>query len=87
MYFCGIFGFNHFVPEYLKESKANLTIFLTDLRISNHIVHPETDSDILKDPISLTRKVRLDYSDKNIYFRFATNDLANAELIEYKYIL
>jgi class 3 adenylate cyclase/ligand-binding sensor domain-containing protein len=87
MYFGGIFGFNHFVPEYLKESKANLTIFLTDLRISNHIVHPETDSDILKDPISLTRKVRLDYSDKNIYFRFATNDLANAELIEYKYIL
>ena len=87
MYFGGIFGFNHFVPEYLKESRSDLKIFLTDLRISNRNIHPESDGDILELPIFLTPKVRLNYSDKNIYFRFATTDLANAELIEYKYIL
>lgn len=87
MYFGGIFGFNHFVPEYLKESRTDLKIFLTDLRISNRNIHPETDQDVLDLPIFLSQKVRLNYSDKNIYFRFVTNDLANAELIEYKYIL
>ncbi len=87
MYFGGIFGFNHFVPEYLKEAKSDLRIFLTDLRISNRSIHPDSDDGILDQPISLSEKVRLNYSDKNIYFRFVTNDLANAELIEYKYIL
>jgi class 3 adenylate cyclase/ligand-binding sensor domain-containing protein len=87
MYFGGIFGFNYFVPEYLKESKTNLDVFLTDLRISNKNIHPDSDPDVLSQPIYLTKKVRLNYSDKNIFFRFATNDLANAELIEYKYIL
>jgi len=87
MYFGGIFGFNHFVPEYLKESRTDLKLFLTDLRISSKEIHPQTDSDVLERPISLSKKVILNYSDKNIYFRFATNDLANAELIEYKYIL
>jgi len=74
MYFGGIFGFNHFVPEYLKESRSDLKIFLTDLRISNRNIHPESDGDILELPIFLTPKVRLNYSDKNIYFRFATTD-------------
>jgi class 3 adenylate cyclase/sugar lactone lactonase YvrE len=87
MYFGGIFGFNHFVPEYLKESRTDLKIFLTDLRISNRNIHPDTDQGVLELPIFSSQKVRLNYSDKNIYFRFVTNDLANAELIEYKYIL
>jgi class 3 adenylate cyclase/ligand-binding sensor domain-containing protein/predicted metal-dependent HD superfamily phosphohydrolase len=87
MYFGGIFGFNHFVPEFLKELRTDLRIFLTDLKISNRDIHPSSDGDILEKPIYLSSSVNLSYSDKNIYFRFVTNDLANAELIEYKYIL
>lgn len=87
MYFGGIFGFNHFVPEFLKELRSDLKIFLTDLKISNRSIHPSSDDEILEKPIFLSSKVNLNYSDKNIYFRFVTNDLANAELIEYKYFL
>jgi class 3 adenylate cyclase/ligand-binding sensor domain-containing protein len=87
MYFGGIFGFNHFVPESLRQFKSNLKIFLTDLRISNRMVHPSIDMDIIEEPIYLSSLIRFSHADKNIYFRFATNDLANAELIEYKYIL
>ncbi len=87
MYFGGIFGFNHFFPESLKETKTNIQIFMTDFRVSGRAVHPDSDNDILKLPASLTNDIRLSYSDRNIFFRFATSDLANAELIEFRYIL
>lgn len=87
MYFGGIFGFNHFFPESLKETKTDIRIFITDFRVSGRSVHPDSDNHILALPASLTREVRLNYADRNIYFRFATSDLANAELIEFRYIL
>ncbi len=87
MYFGGIFGFNHFFPETLKETKTDIRIFITDFRVSGHSVHPDSDNTILQVPASLTNEVRLDYSDRNIFFRFATSDLANAALIEFRYIL
>lgn len=87
MYFGGIFGFNYFFPESLKETKSDLHIFITDFRVSGKTVHPDTENHILDTPFSLAKKIRLSYSDKNIYFRFATSEIANAELIEYRYIL
>lgn len=87
LYFGGIFGFNHFFAEALKETRTDLKIFITDLRVSGRSVHPDTDPKILKLPFSLTDKIVLSYADKNIFFRFATSELADAELIEYRFIL
>ena len=87
IYFGGIFGFNHFFPESLKQTKSDIRIFITDLRVSGNSIHPDRDPKILNSPIPLADKITISYSDRNIFFRFATSDLANAELIEYRYLL
>lgn len=87
MYFGGIFGFNHFFPESLKETKSDIQIFITDLRVSGRSLHPDTDPKVLSKPFTLSAKIQLSYADRNIFLRFSTNDLANAELIEYRYFL
>lgn len=87
MYFGGIFGFNHFFPETLKETKSDVQVFITEMRVSGRTLHPDIDDDILRLPSALSKEVRLSHADRNIFFRFSTSDLANAGLIEYRYIL
>jgi ligand-binding sensor domain-containing protein/class 3 adenylate cyclase len=87
MYFGGIYGYNHFFPEELREGRQNLTVFLTELQISNQRIAPMQDNGMLQKSIAFTDKIVLSYRQKNILIRFASNDLANASLVEYRYIL
>jgi hypothetical protein len=87
MYFGGIYGYNHFFPEELREGRQNLTVFLTELQISNQRIVALQENGLLQKSIAFTDKITLSHRQKNILIRFASNDLANASLVEYRYIL
>ncbi len=87
LYFGGIYGYNHFLPSDLQEGRQNLTVFLTDLNIGNNKVLPGQENGILSTSIAFTREIRLSHRQRNIQIQFASNDLANASLVEYRYFL
>lgn len=87
MFFGGIFGFNYFKPELLKATVQKNKIFLSELLIANELISPEKHERVLKSAIFFSNEIKLKYSDRNVLFRFATQDIANSDLIEYKYIL
>jgi class 3 adenylate cyclase/ligand-binding sensor domain-containing protein/predicted metal-dependent HD superfamily phosphohydrolase len=87
LFFGGIYGYNHFFPSELQDGRNNLTVFLTDLKIANTKIIPDQENGILSSSIAFTKEIYLNYRQKNISIHFASNDLANASLVEYRYIL
>ena len=87
LFFGGIYGYNHFFPRDLQEGRQNLTVFLTELQISNNKILPNQDNNILSTSIAYTNLITLSNKQRNISIQFASNDLANASLVEYRYYL
>jgi class 3 adenylate cyclase/ligand-binding sensor domain-containing protein/predicted metal-dependent HD superfamily phosphohydrolase len=87
LYFGGIFGYNHFLPSELQEGRQNLSVFLTELQLSNTKILPGQDNNILQTSIAFTNEITLSHRQRNISIQFASNDLANASLVEYRYFL
>jgi len=87
LYFGGIYGYNHFFPNDLQEGRQNLTVFLTELQISSQKIVPNQDNGILQTSIAFTNEIILNHRQRNISIQFASNDLANASLVEYRYYL
>jgi class 3 adenylate cyclase/predicted metal-dependent HD superfamily phosphohydrolase len=87
IFFGGIFGFNYFRPEMMKATLQKSNLFLSELRIANELISPTEHQRVLNTSIFYSNEIRLRYSDRNVLLRFASQDIANSDLIEYKYIL
>ncbi len=87
IFFGGIQGFNHFFPENITEETDNLKVWLTKFKISKDWLLPGDKDSPLKNLISKTKYLELDYKHRSFTIRFHANDLSNPQLINYKYIL
>ena len=87
MFFGGIEGFNHFFPSKLTQESDNLKVWITKFKISNEWLVPGDKDSPLKNVISKTKYLELDYKNRSFTIRFHANDLSNPLLINYKYQL
>ncbi|MCF8338018.1 MAG: response regulator, partial [Bacteroidales bacterium] len=87
MFFGGIKGYNRFYPDSIEVSKYNPEVLITDFKIFNESVEigDWKGRNILSNPVFLTDKIELSYTDRMISFEFASMDVATPEDIEYKY--
>ncbi|MFW0717741.1 two-component regulator propeller domain-containing protein [Pedobacter sp. N23S346] len=87
MFFGGINGFNSFFPKDIKTNGFVPPVYLTELKIFNRIISPQTDEDILENDISYTKHLDLDYDQATIAFQFAALNYVSSENNNYAYKL
>lgn len=86
-YFGGVYGLNTFYPDSIRENNSQPPIVLTELRIFNQPVSPQTDNSPLKEHISVTDKIVLTHEQNVFSLEFACLDFTNPWKIKYKYQL
>lgn len=87
MFFGGINGFNSFFPKDIKTNAFVPPVYLTELKIFNKVISPQSDENILKSDISYTKKLKLDYDQATITFQFAALNYVSSENNHYAYQL
>jgi len=87
MFFGGINGFNSFFPKDIKTNAFIPPVYLTELKIFNKVINPQTDEAILENDISYTKKLDLDYDQATVAFRFAALNYVSSENNHYAYKL
>lgn len=90
MLFGGTNGFTAFYPENLHINNNKPDIVLTDLKIFNKSVQInayKNGREILKESITLTNKIKLDYTDNVFTIEFAALDYVLPGKNKYKYKL
>ncbi|WP_245228051.1 hybrid sensor histidine kinase/response regulator transcription factor [Pedobacter petrophilus] len=87
MFFGGINGFNSFFPKDIKTNAFVPPVYLTELKIFNKVITPQTDGDLLENDISYTKKIKLDYDQATVSFRFAALNYVSSENNNYAYKL
>ncbi len=87
MYFGGINGFNRFYPKDIKINHYVAPVYITGMQVFNKDVFPGEDKSPLKNDISLTHQVSLNYKQSAISFDFAILNYAAAENNQYAYKL
>jgi ligand-binding sensor domain-containing protein/class 3 adenylate cyclase/predicted metal-dependent HD superfamily phosphohydrolase len=86
MFFGGVNGYNFFNPEKVQKSEQNTSVSIISLAIGNNIIYPSKDG-IITQSIDFVKELKLTYRQNNISFHIMAQDLGNANLIKYKYIL
>lgn len=87
MFFGGINGFNSFFPKDIKTNGFVPPVYLTEVKIFNKVITPQTDEAILKNDISYTKRLDLDYDQATVAFRFAALNYVSSENNHYAYML
>jgi ligand-binding sensor domain-containing protein/signal transduction histidine kinase/DNA-binding response OmpR family regulator len=87
MFFGGINGFNKFYPHNIKLNQVVAPVYITDLSIFNQSIYPGQKDGILKNDISLTHQINLNYTQSTISFDFAILNYAAPENNQYAYKL
>lgn len=87
LYFGGISGLVFFEPEALSNYNYNVEIILTKFKLDNKWVTASDEQSPLKQSISHTNELILNYKQRSFSIRFQTDNLSNTELINYKYQL
>lgn len=88
--FGGANGFNLFSPQIIKTRKQSPVVVFTDFQLFNTSVRPgqlvEGDA-ILKESISMTRDIQLNYDQNFFSIEFAALNFANATKNKYAFML
>jgi signal transduction histidine kinase len=90
LYFGGINGYNSFFPDQIKKDRHNSPIVLTDFQIFNKsvpIAKDENDPSPLKQDISETKALHLNYKQSVITFEFASLDYTSTDKKTYAYMM
>ncbi|MDN3582118.1 hybrid sensor histidine kinase/response regulator [Mucilaginibacter flavus] len=78
MYFGGIRGFNRFYPDEIKINSFIPPVHITDFQVFSKNIVPGGADSILKQDISFTKKIVLNYNQSSISFNFvALNYIIN----------
>jgi signal transduction histidine kinase/ligand-binding sensor domain-containing protein/DNA-binding response OmpR family regulator len=89
-FFGGSRGFNSFFPSQIQQNPFPPKVVLTELRINNKTVHlNETFNDriILKQPLYLSDRVELNWTERNVQIEFAALHFSNPKNNKYTYRL
>lgn len=86
LFFGGVNGYNFFNPDKVQKSERNTPVSIISLTVGNDVVHPE-ENGIITQSIDFVNELLLGYRQNNISFHIMAQDLGNANLIKYKYIL
>jgi class 3 adenylate cyclase/HD superfamily phosphodiesterase len=87
LFFGGIYGFNYFQPDELKNSTTDIGIAFTKLKIEGERTKKGDQKDFFNVPIYNTNEVVFPYENRSFTLSFQPSDLFNSELINYKYTL
>ncbi len=87
LFFGGIFGYNSFNPEKLNTENENLETHFVKFKFKDKWIKPGEKNAPFVTTFSETKRLSLKYNQRNFSIRFATSDLGNAKLIQYKYTL
>lgn len=90
MYFGGNNGFNQFYPDSIKSINFDPPLVITNFRISNKevpIALDKKDPSPLKQSITETRAITLNYKSADFSFEFASLNYVSAEKKRYSYML
>lgn len=87
MFFGGINGYNFFIPGNLSKASDDLIVIISKFKLDQSWLKPGDLESPLKQVISNTKSLELDYKHRSFTIRFHTNDLSNPQLVNYKYIL
>ncbi|QEC77681.1 hybrid sensor histidine kinase/response regulator [Mucilaginibacter ginsenosidivorax] len=90
IYFGGLNGFNRFNPEMLKVAQHESPLRLTDFELFNKSVPVSrgvNDPSPLKQEISETKSITLNYDQSIISFEFVSLSFASTDKQDYAYIL
>ncbi len=86
MFFGGLKGFNSFYPDEIKLNTFIPPVYITDFQVFNKTILPGAKDHLLKQDISYTTAIRLNYKQSSISLSFvALNYIVNANnQYEYK---
>ncbi|WP_158799654.1 two-component regulator propeller domain-containing protein [Pedobacter sp. L105] len=88
--FGGANGFNLFQPLRIKNDRTKPVIVLSGLQISNRNIRIGEKVDghtVLKESVSLTKKLQLHYNENGFTIAFAALNFFNPQKIRYRYML
>ncbi|MFD2162336.1 two-component regulator propeller domain-containing protein [Paradesertivirga mongoliensis] len=85
--FGGSNGFNYFYPDSIKDNRVIPKVVITDFKIFNQPVKVNEDNSPLKESISTTRKLVLNYKQSVITFEFAALNFSSPVYNQYAYKL
>ncbi|WP_443938497.1 two-component regulator propeller domain-containing protein [Pedobacter sp. MW01-1-1] len=86
LFFGGVNGFNSFYPNDIQINKFVPPVYITEFQIFNRKIQPSEDS-ALENDISYTSKIKIDYDQATISFRFAALNYVSNENNNYAYKL
>jgi len=88
LFFGGKSGFYSFDPDSVKINNSIPRIVITDFRLFNKSVYPNSlDNDILKKDIVFTKLIELNYNQNDVTFEFAALDFTKPTENKYAYKL
>lgn len=87
LFFGGIFGFNNFNPAKIYSIPNKLSVRFTQLKLDSNLVKPNDNYHILKRSLAYSNEIQLPYNKRSFSLQFIPNEIFQANLISYKYIL
>ncbi len=87
LYFGGIYGYNYFKPQNLRQADQDIRIVFTKFKQENEWLKPNSKGSPLKKPIFLTDEINLSYHNRSFTLKFQPSILTDADQINYKYLL
>lgn len=87
MFFGGINGFTAFLPNSIKLNTSKPKLVITDFRIFNKSMEVDKEGSPLTKSLSLTKSIKLSYSQSVITFEFAALNYVVPSKNRYKYRL
>jgi len=87
MFFGGIDGFNTFYPNQIKTNSFVPPVFITGFEIFNKTIKTGGGDSILKNDISYTKKIVLNYKQSSIAFNFIALNYVTSHNNQYLYKL
>src|SRR5205085_4412859 len=83
--FGGVNGFNSFFPATLADNKFVPSVYITDFQLFNKRILPGEEDSPLKQDISATKEIHLDYQQSTLSFTFAALNYTASENNRYAY--
>ncbi len=87
IFFGGINGYNSFHPGEMRENTLPPDVIITNFKLFNKTVNPGDDDHILKEAITITPRITLNYKQSIFSFDFVALNYVGTEKNRYKYKL
>jgi ligand-binding sensor domain-containing protein/class 3 adenylate cyclase/predicted metal-dependent HD superfamily phosphohydrolase len=86
-YFGAINGFNYFDPLLFDNQQKKTNVVFTKFKLDAQWLKPNDEDGILTQSFSETKRIDLNYKQRNFTIKFMATDLSNPRLVTYKYDL